>query len=163
MTARVTIRDTDKGFKRIRAMMRGKTVVEIGIRGDSAPRDSGEIDNVGLGTIHEFGATIRRSKADGSTYLIAIPARSFLRDTLDTNKDAYIQVIARLKKRLVPITINPPQALNLLGLRVQGDIKRRIGRGIDPPNTEETIARKGSTTPLIDTGNLRQSITYQVV
>jgi hypothetical protein len=43
-----------------------------------------------------------------------------------------------------------------------GVIKQRIANGIAPPNSPYTIARKGSSKPLIDTGQLRNSITYQV-
>ena len=38
--------------------------------------------------------------------------------------------------------------------------QEHISAGIDPPNAESTIAKKGSSTPLVDNGTLRQSITY---
>jgi hypothetical protein len=47
---------------------------------------------------------------------------------------------------------------------VAGWMKARIAEGIPPPLAEATIARKGGgkTTPLINTGQLRNSIGYKV-
>lgn len=52
--------------------------------------------------------------------------------------------------------------LERVGLWAQGSIQQRISDGIPPPNAESTIRRKGSSTPLIDTGQLRTSIKYRV-
>jgi hypothetical protein len=54
-------------------------------------------------------------------------------------------------------------ALGLLGTKAVGEIQKRMARGIKPDNAPSTIAAKGSSTPLIDTGRLRQSVTYAVV
>jgi hypothetical protein len=52
--------------------------------------------------------------------------------------------------------------MKLIGMRVVGDIQDRISDGIPPPNSPITIARKGSSKPLIDSGQLRQSISFEV-
>ncbi|MDF7681191.1 hypothetical protein PT300_11600 [Enterobacteriaceae bacterium ESL0689] len=49
-----------------------------------------------------------------------------------------------------------------MGEKLAGEVKRKIQSGIAPPLDPKTIARKGSSRPLIDTGNLLQSITYEV-
>jgi hypothetical protein len=54
------------------------------------------------------------------------------------------------------------QVLEILGQRAVGQIQERIASGIAPANAPSTVAKKGSSTPLIDTGVLRSSITYQV-
>ena len=41
-------------------------------------------------------------------------------------------------------------------------MQEAISAGIDPPNAESTIKAKGSSTPLVDDGTLRQSITYVI-
>jgi len=52
--------------------------------------------------------------------------------------------------------------LTRFGLRYVGLIQQRISSGIAPPNSPVTVARKGSATPLIDTGQLRSSIRSKV-
>ena len=53
--------------------------------------------------------------------------------------------------------------MNHLGLRIQRDVQRTIRNLSDPPNSPITIHNKKSSNPLIDTGRLRQSVTYKVV
>ena len=54
------------------------------------------------------------------------------------------------------------KALNLLGVQIASLIKRKITILRDPPNAPSTIAQKGSTNPLVDTGRLRASINHEV-
>ena len=58
--------------------------------------------------------------------------------------------------------IDMPKALELIGLFVKGLIQGRMSAGIPPPLKASTIARKGSSKPLINTGQLRASIDYEV-
>ena len=53
-------------------------------------------------------------------------------------------------------------ALAKIGQLAAGDVKRIIAAGGFVENAAETILRKGSSKPLINTGQLRQSVTYQV-
>ena len=55
-----------------------------------------------------------------------------------------------------------PQLLNTLGAKAAADVKNTIRQGIPPPNSPETIRRKGSSRPLIDTGQLINAITWIV-
>jgi hypothetical protein len=43
-----------------------------------------------------------------------------------------------------------------------GDIQHEITVLRHPPNAPATIRAKGSSKPLIDTGEMRQSVTYQI-
>ena len=49
-----------------------------------------------------------------------------------------------------------------MGNVIQKDIRKKIRDIKTPPNAPSTIARKGSSNPLIDTGLLHQSVTYKV-
>lgn len=49
-----------------------------------------------------------------------------------------------------------------IGLVLQDEIKQQITRGQFVPNAPSTIRRKGSSRPLIDTGNLRQSVHWGI-
>ncbi|MEY0908199.1 hypothetical protein AB7180_15570, partial [Providencia rettgeri] len=50
----------------------------------------------------------------------------------------------------------------IVGEKLAGEVKRKIQAGINPPLDPKTVKRKKSSKPLIDTGNLLQSITYEV-
>ncbi|MEM8168046.1 hypothetical protein Q4R38_18910, partial [Morganella morganii] len=54
------------------------------------------------------------------------------------------------------------RAFAIVGEKLSGEVKRKIQSGINPELDPKTVARKGSSKPLIDTGNLLQSITYEV-
>lgn len=58
--------------------------------------------------------------------------------------------------------IDLARVLERVGARFENDILDRIRAHIPPPLSPETIRRKGSTTPLIDTGQLVGSITHQI-
>lgn len=85
-----------------------------------------------------------------------IPARSFLRSVLHDNRkkiDENAKII--LKKR-------PDIFFETIGQSIVNMIQKKISEGVPPPNKPATIARKGSSKPLVDTGQLRTSITFKV-
>jgi len=56
--------------------------------------------------------------------------------------------------------INAEKALERLGVFVTGLVRDKIRTISTPPNKPQTIRRKGSSNPLIDTGQARQSIQF---
>lgn len=95
-------------------------------------------------------------------HTIIILARSFIRSTVDMNREFYGVMAERLWNAIVDGQQGPKEALSLIGLRIQADIQRTIQTLKEPPNAPETIRRKGSDNPLVDTGTLVQSIRYAV-
>jgi len=104
-----------------------------------------------IGAVQEFGS------ADGR-----IPQRSYLRVPLRANMDTYRQIIRRGVVDVVRGGVTSRALMEQVGARAAGDSQAAIEAGISPGNAESTIRRKGSATPLVDTGRLRQSITYEV-
>ena len=98
-----------------------------------------------IGAVHEFG-------------MDNIPQRSFLRVPFAENKkeiDAFIQKRFEMSgKEIAPI-----KALEQIGVFAEGISKRSFVENDWVANSPFTIAKKGSSSPLIDTGNLRNSIT----
>ena len=43
-----------------------------------------------------------------------------------------------------------------------GDVKLTISNNMPPPNSEKTIKKKGSSKTLIDTGAMRNAVSYRV-
>jgi hypothetical protein len=54
------------------------------------------------------------------------------------------------------------QGLNLAGLVLVGAIQDKIVAGPFEPLRPATIRRKGSSRPLIDTGQMRQAVSYVI-
>lgn len=149
MSARVT--DRDRGAKRLLeqiAKVKGASV-DVGVLGDkaSAEHESG-VTVADVATFHEFG--------------LGVPERSFVRGYVDEN-EAKAQSLARKGVQSVAKGLDVDTVLNVIGLSHVGGMQERIAAGIDPALAELTIAGKGSSTPLIDTGQLRSSITHRLV
>lgn len=94
-----------------------------------------------IGFVHEWGTD-------------KIPQRSFLRSTLAEGKRKYKDFLKKLSKKVVKKELSGKQSMGLLGERLQGDVKEKITDIKTPP----LKVRDGN--PLVDTGQLRSSITY---
>ena len=143
------VTDKDHGAKRLLeqiAKIKG-AAVDVGVIGDKAAAQHGETTVADIAVIHEFG--------------LGVPERSFVRGYVDGNPRS--MQTARKAAEAVAKGMDVEQALNLVGLSHVGGMQQRIADGIDPPLSESTIKGKGSSTPLIDTGQLRSSITHRLV
>lgn len=131
-------------IKRIAKEMSQQGQVKVGLpKGSNAYPDGTSV--ILVGTVHEFGSPTKN-----------IPERSFLRSTLNEKKSEYKEFLTILGKKIATGTIESEKALNLLGLKVTSDVKDKI-TDLDSPALKY---REGN--PLVDTGHLRQTITYQV-
>lgn len=141
------IRRPEKALKKIEELvgsLKGPDLVKVGLpKGSNAYPDGTSV--IMVGSVHEFGSPS-----------MGIPQRSFLRTTLVENRLAYKALFKKLSKKIINGDISKEDALHFIGMSVQGDVVSRISEGIPP----ELTSREG--TPLIDTGHLRQSITYKV-
>jgi hypothetical protein len=90
------------------------------------------------------------------------PERSFIRSTWDENVRKYSKLAEQLILLMYLKQQDVISSLNILGLKIESDIKRKITTLRVPPNAPSTIRRKKSSNPLIDTGQLRASIRYLV-
>jgi len=91
-----------------------------------------------------------------------IPARPFIAIGLGLHAAELKHLQNRLAVGIVMGKLGLDQALALLGEAAVGHIKQTIADGVAPENAESTIARKGSSTPLINFGQLRGSISSEV-
>lgn len=137
--------------------MRGAHV-KVGVlasKGGNARVEGADITKIELAAIHEFGSPAAN-----------IPERSFIRATLEIYRAELVAFQSKLAKAIVLQRITPAQALKMLGEWAVAKIRARIteGDGIPPPLKPRTIARKGSSRPLVDTTrNLLGAISYEVV
>lgn len=129
-----------------------KRGVEVRVGTAQGTHGESGMSNDELAAIHEFGTE------DGR-----VPERSFLRSTMKAQRRPWLDFLAARMKRVVAGKLPALAALEQLGLKAAGDVKAAIVAGIDPSNAPSTVAAKGSDTPLIDTGRLKESIMHEVV
>jgi len=91
-----------------------------------------------------------------------IPERSFLRSTVDANAGKYAKLYEKLMGAVFEGKLTVRQAMGLLGEKARADVRKTIRSDVPPPNAPATLRRKKSTKTLVDTGQLSQSITYEV-
>lgn len=102
-----------------------------------------------LGEIHEFG--------------LGVPQRSFIGDWVDETEREKMDQLRGVARAVVEGTIESVEdGFEQLGNLYVAQVQKRIADGIPPPLADMTVKAKGSSTPLIDTGQLRSAITYKV-
>lgn len=144
----------------IKAMKEGFPSVKVGILGDNAARQEGELNNAEIGFTNEFGKMTGYPK---------IPARSFLRMPLKTRLADKIKEKKSLSgKELENAMANgkTEEFARKVGLVAEEVIQEAFatnGFGEWAPNAPMTVELKGSSSPLIDTGQLRRSISSKVI
>lgn len=139
------------------------THIEIGIFGDGKGGEQHKkgdpITVLGIATVHEFGLAIDLGR-DGS---IVIPERSYLRSTFDNEKSNIINKCDKLLEKVISLELSVDVFFQVIGEYMVGLVQTTLTDLRDPPLSQSTIDQKGSSNPLIDTGRLRDSITYKVV
>jgi len=158
-----SIKDTDHGYKALVARMAAAAAgarLSVGIHEAEGglPDESGEATVLDVATWNEFGGAPTESKPEGNP-----PRRSFLADWadehVDENRETLRKIAAAVVKGKVP---DMTTGLNRAGFLFVGQIQERIRAGIEPENADSTIAKKGSSTPLIASGSLWQAVKHEV-
>lgn len=93
---------------------------------------------------------------------VHIPERSFLRAGFDEcikeiNKKSDI-----LLKKFLDGTISEDSLFDFIGNMLASKIKNYASSSVNPPNKTVTVNNKKSDNPLVDTGDMINSITYKV-
>jgi len=157
--------EKDRGFDefmdQMEALDDGSAGVTVGVHSkDNEPSDDedSEIRMAKLLSIHEFGMDI-----EGTRYGdITIPERSVLRSTEKENRDKYKDMMKDMLPAVLLGDMRVRTMLGRVGAAAQGDVREKFGSDDLAPNAPLTVELKGSSAPLIDSGQLRQSIDYIV-
>ena len=86
-----------------------------------------------------------------------IPSRPFFRQALDS---VVPRVSDYVQQNVEARSPQLPPLLDDLGLMLAEEVQDSITRLRLPANAPATVARKGSSNPLIDTGQMRRSVTW---
>lgn len=145
----------DRVWRRLREKIKGISKAHVRVGVIDGGRAHGGITMGELAAIHEFGAPAA-----------GIPERSFLRFTFKARAEDLAKIAERLARGLLAEKIELKAALGVLGAWGAAAVKKSITARIIRPQLIEseagrrTIARKGSSTTLVDTGQLVNSITW---
>lgn len=146
----VRIQDKDLGWKRIGtdiAVLR-ESSVKVGFMGNEQAEGVSVVDYM---MYNEFGTN-------------RIPARPFMSTTANLYGKEIGKFAEFLAGRIIDGAIGPTHALQNIGEKYQSYIQKTIrdAKNWAVPNADSTIARKGSSSPLIDKGRAVQSVRYEV-
>lgn len=128
---------------------------KLGKDGDPRRKDDGTLDTEGGNSVTKETAELAKELHVGSS---RIPARPFLDDGVKYNAEEIKQVLAQEAKKENPNWDKVGTfAVGKIQEFVRGDYYRS-----NVPNSRETIEAKGSDMPLIDGGDLINSLTFLV-
>lgn len=152
--------------------------VLIGVPEAKAKRENTPINNAALAYIHEYGNSARH-----------IPPRPFLRPTIAAMKAEIIAAMLKVAREACDGKHQQAlRTMSSLGIKASTEVKKRISAKIPPPLAPSTVVARlrrtkrgqgrlrrmgrdpqvlaqwgaANLTPLVDTGKLRNSITYVV-
>lgn len=143
-----------KHYKDLPKSLKGPRQVKIGF-------PSGKADGLTISKAiwNEFGTRGGRS---GGGWGGPIPERPFMRNAIRGGRGAIRKALATSARKLLRGDTTLTVVMNKLGEFGKQKIQDEISSMTSPPNSPVTIALKGSSHPLIDTGEMRSSVTYQV-
>lgn len=127
--------------KEIEKINSDKTVL-VGIHEDAGMTEDGDLTMAQLGAVLHFGTQ-------------TIPPRPWLDTGVNSGIQDYLDVIQNHSDDL-------DNALEIIGQIAVGRVQQYITDLKEPANATSTIEKKGSSNPLIDTGAMRQSVTYKI-
>ena len=148
--ARVSVKVQRRGGKKLARLLReagkgGVSGVKVGFFSTARYEDGTPV--AAVAAWNEFGTE-------------TIPERPFFRNALAEAERGVSNILAKgidTKKMVVD-----EQLAGRVGEYVQGKIQDSITSLKEPPNAPETVRRKGSSNPLLDTGTLRNSVAWEV-
>ena len=147
------VKITDKGFKRITKELKElkNTRTLVGLPGDLGNHGDENISIAEIGAQNEFGHS-------------NVPSRPWMRQTADRarTKRKFTSLMKSQYSKMLTGMTTPRRINRFLGEWYISELKQTIKNGNFVPNSEFTTLNKGSTTPLIDTGLMRNSITSRI-
>lgn len=126
-----------------------------------------------LAGIHEYGCNIRvtpKMRAylhrqglhlSPNTTHIKIPERSFLRSGYDEKRNDVMKKASKMLADVSALKMSANDCFKGVGLELSDNIKDYARDLRSPPNHPFTVENKGSSNPLVDTGDMIGGITWR--
>lgn len=128
-----------------------RKAVAVGVQEDAGVHKDEDGDSEGV--------TVAQVAAWNEYGTDTAPERSFFRSTLEEGEKKYVRALNKVVKRTLQGG-SAKIAMGKVGTIVQNDIQDKIVNLREPENAESTIKRKKSSNPLIDTGQMLNSIRW---
>lgn len=145
------VQDTNNTFELIERLNDFSTLEGVvglfGEKGDSKV-EGADLTIAQLAAVHEFGA-------DGH-----IPTRPWVSVGFERAMPDMEEVIAKGVDQVIAGSTSAGEVLDRATLIAETEIKEYGVSGVPPPNAPSTIARKGSSVTLVDTGRMVGSVTH---
>lgn len=107
--------------------------------------------------LHNFGFWTKKD-------VIKIPERPFIRTSFDSNVENFFLTGEDLLGKVIEGDLSTRKFYEILGQTAADTVRNFIVNEVNsPPNTPLTVANKGSSNPLVDTGRLVNAIDYEIV
>lgn len=152
ITVSAVVRDNG-AFDRIKNTAKRYTAkVQVGYFGNARHTGDAKKRPITLGNlarIHELGAK-------------HTPKRPFISPALKQNRGKYLRLVGGSFVPVLQGQYSTHQLWQLVGQEAVKDVQAYMVTASFTPLSPKTIKQKGSSKPLIDTGQLRQSVTYRV-
>lgn len=147
----VSFKEIDHGWDKIKKELKliDNSHVNVGVLSDVGGYPEGNVSLADVATFNEYGTS-------------DIPPRPFMRQSFDTNRDEIKTFTDKEVDAIYSGKQNVKGALEKIGVYFVGKVKETFSKGEFVENAPSTIAKKGSSKPLIDTGRLRNSIDHKV-
>lgn len=161
-----------KGIAGIGPLSRGPTAVKVGfVKGEA------DADVIQRAIWQEFGTKGSGKpfvkKAKGGKMIGGfggpIPERPFMRNAMRENASKYRNMLRQGAAKIIRAVAEGANAgttirlaLRQLGVTAQGDVQASIISLTSPPNSPLTIALKGSSNPLVDTGEMHNKVAWKI-
>lgn len=148
----VKIKQDIKELDKLIANFKDIKIVNVGIIGGE---QQDGIPTASIGMVQEFGSVVNN-----------ISKRSFIKEPLLAHLSEKIERQKEKLKQYLFIDKRLDEAYNLIGntavlIIIQSFRNKNDGQW--KPNAPSTIKKKSKNNPLIDTGRLRQSITFELI
>ena len=111
---------------------------------------------------YENGASILEVAVWNNFGTEDIPARPFMDNAAPKLQKAFKKLCAETQKDVNSGKLSPETVLKTAGLQSEAIVRTEIMEGDYVPNTEATRKAKGSSRPLIDSGDMRKYVTSVV-
>ena len=139
------VQECRDAIKRELERLQTKSFVTIGVHGNDNSRDGDEMNNAEIGALQEYGND-------------KIPPRPWLVPGMQSGNAEYVEEVSKVIADGGSIDL----ALNRVGNIAVGKVKEYMTELMTPRNADSTIKKKGANNPLIDTGQLKNSVHYQI-
>lgn len=150
----MAVKVVDKGFDQYHAAVKklNGSAVQVGMFAEVGDKV------LTKAIVNEFGTT-----QAGRNKNITIPERSFIRSTYNKQYKKVSKRFGQIFQSFAERKYDVDKRLKLIGMEQVSETQKTITDFKNPPNAKSTVERKGSSHPLIDTGEMRSKVNYKVI